>query len=547
MRLRILALRVALGLLALVPLCPFTVSLRAQDLRPLAGRINVAEVDQVLRAGDELERARKWGEALAYYEQALRAHPDLPDLEQRLSGARLHYEIISRYADRSFLSCLQQLREAEALDLYGEVLLNVESHYVETPDWRRFVEQGISATETALGETAFLQRYTLQVTPEQSQQLVSHLRQSMAGRPIRSRHDARDCAALIARTCQRELGLAPQVVILEFACAVATSLDEYSSFLTGDQMDEVLSQIEGNFVGLGVELKADIDALLIVNVIPGGPADAAGIRGGERIVQVDGRSLREVSTETAADMLKGVEGSSVQVAVVSSTGETRQLQLQRRRVEVPSVDRASLLDRQHGVAYMRLTSFQKTTVRDVDAALWKLHREGMQCLILDLRGNPGGLLTASVDVVDRFVAQGAIVSTRGRSPGEDYDYQAQLVGTWRVPLVVLIDENSASASEIFAGAIRDHHRGTLVGARSYGKGSVQGIFPLGTTHAGLRLTTARFYSPGGQPISRRGVQPDVLVHVAAKPDSSGATVNLNRSDVVLDAAVGIARQNVAER
>ena len=153
-----------------------------------------------------------------------------------------------------------------------------------------------------------------------------------------------------------------------------------------------------------------------------------------------------------------------------------------------------------------------------------------------------GLLTASVDVVDRFVSRGHIVSTRGRSAGEDYDYQAHLVGTWRVPLVVLIDGNSASASEIFAGAIRDHRRGTLVGSRSYGKGSVQGIFPLNASHAGLRLTTARFYSPNGQPISRRGVHPDVVVHTAAKADSTGNFVSVSASDPVLDAGVGIARE-----
>jgi carboxyl-terminal processing protease len=204
-----------------------------------------------------------------------------------------------------------------------------------------------------------------------------------------------------------------------------------------------------------------------------------------------------------------------------------------------------MLDPQAGIAYLRMTSFQKTTVRDLDTALWKLHRDGMKYLVIDLRGNPGGLLTASVDIVDRFVTEGAIVSTRGRSPGEDYDYQARLVGTWRVPLVVLIDGNSASASEIFAGAIRDHHRATIVGTRSYGKGSVQGIFPLNTTHAGLRLTTARFYSPSGQPISRRGVQPDVLVHVAAKANADGTGSDADGRDAALDAAVQIARQNGA--
>ena len=430
----------------------------------------------------------------------------------------------------------------ESLDLYGEVLLTIESHYVEVPDWKQLISRGVTALETALAEPAFYQRYGLRNSPDENQRQIEQVQQTLSLRTLRTRHDARDCAAVAARVVQRDLGLPPQAVILEFVCAAATSLDEYSAFLTGSQMEEVLSQIEGNFVGLGVELKAEEDSLLIVHVIPNGPADVGGVQPGDRIVKVDGQSTAVISSETAADMLKGVDGSTVDVTLLSPAGESRQVRMQRRRVDVPSVQDISVIEPKTGVAYIKLNSFQKTTVRDMDAALWKLHRDGMRSLIIDLRGNPGGLLTASVDVVDRFVSEGNIVSTRGRSAGEDYDYQAHLVGTWRVPLVVLVDGNSASASEIFAGAIKDHRRGTLVGSRSYGKGSVQGIFPLNASHAGLRLTTARFYSPNGQPISRRGVHPDVVVHTAAKADSTGNYVSVSASDPVLDAGIGIARE-----
>jgi carboxyl-terminal processing protease len=141
----------------------------------------------------------------------------------------------------------------------------------------------------------------------------------------------------------------------------------------------------------------------------------------------------------------------------------------------------------------------------------------MRHLIIDLRGNPGGLLKAAVDVADKFVMEGLIVSTKGRSPRENFDHRGQIAGTWRVPLVVLIDHDSASASEIFAGAIRDHRRGKVVGVTSYGKGSVQGIFPLAAANVGVRLTTAKWYTPSGQAISGAGVTPDVVVP-AAQPD-----------------------------
>ena len=144
----------------------------------------------------------------------------------------------------------------------------------------------------------------------------------------------------------------------------------------------------------------------------------------------------------------------------------------------------------------------------------------MRSLIVDVRGNPGGLLTSSVEIADRFVSSGVIVSTQGRNPMEDFTHRAQASNTWRVPLVVLIDENSASASEIFAAAIRDHKRGTIVGHQSYGKGSVQGIFPLNVSGGGVRLTTAKFYSPKGTAISQVGVKADVIVQEVAKTDGT---------------------------
>jgi carboxyl-terminal processing protease len=151
-------------------------------------------------------------------------------------------------------------------------------------------------------------------------------------------------------------------------------------------------------------------------------------------------------------------------------------------------------------------------------------------------------------LADKFVSSGTIVSTRGRNAHEDFDYTAHANGTWNVPLVVLIDGDTASASEIFAGAIRDHRRGTVVGQRSYGKGSVQGIFSLHTTAAGIRLTTAKFYSPSGQAISRRGVYPDLVVRTAARPVSDGGKLAAgNAEDAILKAAVQVARDRLLTR
>ena len=217
---------------------------------------------------------------------------------------------------------------------------------------------------------------------------------------------------------------------------------------------------------------------------------------------------------------------------------------------MPSLEDVKILDPATGVAYVKIPAFQKTTAADLENALWDLHKQGMRSLIIDLRGNPGGLLTASVEVADKFIADGGIVSTRGRSEPENFSYRAHRPGTWRVPLVVLIDGDSASASEIFAGAIKDSGRGKIVGVRSYGKGSVQGIFPLGKSGAGARLTTAKFYSPLGHPISNVGVTPDVDVRTAGNnylvafrgaegaPTATPATSDKDRT---LQIAIGVAR------
>jgi carboxyl-terminal processing protease len=305
-------------------------------------------------------------------------------------------------------------------------------------------------------------------------------------------------------------------------------------------MDEIFAQIEGNFVGLGVELKTEPAGLLVVNVIGGGPADLGGIRPGDRIVQVDDKTSAAVSPDQLADVLRGSEGSQVTVVLNDPQGMQRTLKLTRRRVEVPSVEDVRIVDPAAGVGYFKLTSFQKTTPRDVDVALWKLHEQGMRSLIIDLRGNPGGLLKAAVDVADKFVNEGLIVSTRGRSPREDFDHKGQLAGTWRVPLVILIDHDSASASEILAGAVRDHRRGTVVGEKSYGKGSVQGIFPLTVSHTGIRLTTAKWYTPSGQAISGQGIAPDIAVRSAAKP-IPGQPALAPSDDAILSAGMQTAR------
>jgi len=515
------------------------------------------DLASVLELGTRLERERRWAEALSHYEDALKQHPTRPDLQQRVTVARAHYEVCRRYNDPSFATAVTKLTDREALSIYDEVLLKVQSHYVHEPQWQRLVSSGQTSVQVAVTEPLFVARHLSTTPVEKLAALQRDVEQLATSRLVADRRQASDLVQTIAATLRDRYGVPSQAVVMEFVSGAAAGLDEYSGFLTNSQMDELFSQIEGNFVGLGVELKTEKTGLAIVSVIPSGPAHAGGIRAGDMIVAVDGKTPTDTAPDTLADMLRGVEGTQVAVSVRKSEGTLQHMQLTRRRVEIPSVEQIKIIDSQNGIGYFKLTSFQKTTARDVDAALWKLHEQGMKQLIIDLRGNPGGLLKASVDVADRFVYDGLIVATRGRSPREDFDHRGETVGTWRMPLVILIDHDSASASEILAGAIRDHRRGTVVGEKSYGKGSVQGIFPLAAANVGIRLTTAKWYTPSGQAISGQGIKPDVAVAVTktAKPVTETVTAlkpvegaaKSSAPDAVLEAGLQVARNQTSSR
>lgn len=490
----------------------------------IAVEASQAVINELLEKGRSLELTGRWADALTLYEEALHEHPEQPALQAKFDVARLHYSLEQRYDDRSFRDSLRTLRPQQALDQYSDLLGKIESHYYTNPPWQDISRRGASALDIALANENFLRDQGIRVRGQQLEQLRAELKQLPNRYAIRSSRDAAAVANQTARIAKQRIGLSETATLLEFTSAAAGGLDHYSAFLTADQLRDIYSQIEGNFVGLGVELKADNGALLIVDVIPRSPAEQAGIQDGDRITAVDGQPTHSLSTDEAASMLTGEEGSNVRVTVVSPGQAPRELTVRRASVEVPSLEDVKILDPATGVSYIRIPAFQKTTAADLEEALWDLHRQGMRSLIIDLRGNPGGLLTASVEVADKFIADGGIVSTRGRSEQENFSYRAHRPGTWRVPLVVLIDGDSASASEIFAGAIQDSGRGKIIGSRSYGKGSVQGIFPLGKNGAGARLTTARFFSPLGHPISNVGITPDVDAR-RAKPMVAGETTN----------------------
>ncbi|MEM6468231.1 MAG: S41 family peptidase [Planctomycetota bacterium] len=499
---------------------------------------SASTLSDVLEAGASLENQRKWNEAIRHYEKASREFPNHRKIYQRLVISRLHYDVNRRYRDPSFVESTRTMSATQALDLYAEVLANLETHYVERLDWSRLLLHGTAALEIALTERRFVEHGLAGTDPAKVQRFQENIHRRITDRPALSRFDLRGTVAHVANLAQAEIGINPTTVILEYVSGAISTLDPYTRLLSPDQLDDMFSNIEGNFVGLGVELETTPDSLKILSVIPGGPAEEAGLLAGQHIVRVE-HATTDSNPEIAADLLRGPENSLVAVRIRKVDGQTRDLSIPRRRVEVPCVENAHIADAIHRIGYLRLTNFQKTTPRDMERAIWNLKQQGMQSLVLDLRGNPGGLLSAAVELADRFIERGRIVTTRGRNSRENFQYTAHPVNTMDIPLAVLIDSDSASASEIFAGAIADNRRGLVVGERSYGKGSVQGIFRMQAAKFGLCLTTAKFYSPSGTAISQNGVHADLKVNsddITGRLADDGHVIS-DVEDEVLQAAV----------
>ncbi len=303
-----------------------------------------------------------------------------------------------------------------------------------------------------------------------------------------------------------------------------SSLDPHSSYMDAKAFKDMQVQTKGEFGGLGIEVTQEDGIIKVVTPIDDTPAAKAGILSGDIITAIDETPTQGLTLDQAVEKMRGAINSPVKLKVVRGPKkEVKDFTVVRDLIKVQSV-------RSHveegDVAYIRITQFTEQTADGLKAAMEKLKSEippeKFKGYILDLRNNPGGLLDQSIDVVNSFVDRGEIVSTRGRTPEETQRFDARPGGDFSggKPLVVLVNGGSASASEIVAGALQDHKRATLIGTRSFGKGSVQTIMPLGQEGA-LRLTTARYYTPSGRSIQAKGIDPDFKVLEDVPDDLKG--------------------------
>jgi carboxyl-terminal processing protease len=312
--------------------------------------------------------------------------------------------------------------------------------------------------------------------------------------------------------------VAPKELIYSAIKGTLRGLDPHSSFLDPESYREMQVETSGSFGGLGIEITLRDDILTVVSPIDGTPAYRAGLQAGDRIVKIDGLPTKDMQLSDAVKKMRGKPGTKVTISVVrEGWTEPKDFEIQREQIRVHSV---RIHDLGGGIEYIKLRQFQEQTAHDLEQALEKFSQSGMKALVLDLRNNPGGLLTAAVEVTEKFVDDGKlVVYTEGRVRNQNMRFSAHAKKTYStMPMVVLVNQGSASASEIVAGALQDYGRATVVGVQTFGKGSVQTIIPL-SDGSGLRLTTAKYFTPKGRSIHGKGITPDIIVEVPK--DTSG--------------------------
>jgi len=299
-----------------------------------------------------------------------------------------------------------------------------------------------------------------------------------------------------------------------------SELDPHSSFLPEPEYKELDDNARGRYSGIGIDVRKKDQQLVVKAIIDDSPADQAGINPGDIITSINGVPVKGRKLSDAMDELLGDPGTDVVLLVLPPEGDERELKITRKYIQVPTLS-FRLLDKSYG--YFQISHFHKESAIDLEQSLESIRNDGtiLRGLVIDLRDNPGGVLQQAVSMADGFLDEGLIVSTRGRNSTMQLEFSAH-PGQWipEIPLIVIVDRGTASASEVLAGALQDNGRALIIGERTFGKGSVQSVLPL-RNGTGIKLTTARYFTPSGRSIQAEGIHPDVVID----SEDTGATAH----------------------
>ncbi|WP_339730141.1 S41 family peptidase [uncultured Gimesia sp.] len=428
----------------------------------------------------------------------------------------LRNKLSQRYSSPSVVATMQNLDPQKAYSFYLEVNRMIDSRHVQPPSYDVRTKKSLQNLMFAVENQQFMSVNRVSASPERIQMAQRSWQQLMDQSPARNAQEAVTVLRQAADIAGSQLQIQSTAVIYEFTYGSLEALDKHSRFeftpsVSGPRVDAG----GNNIVGVGVQLKTHREGAVILRTLKGGSAEKAGLQRGDVIVGASQQSLRGRSLDEVANLITGPAGSTVSLDIRRGDRDAK-VNLSRQSIRITNISEVKMVDAQQKIGLIRLEKFGEGAVQELDQALWSLHRQGMKSLVFDLRGNPGGLLTEAISISNRFVPSGKIVSTRGRNQGDNSVESATQTQTWKMPLVVLVDGDSASASEIFAAAVQENRRGLIIGRKTYGKGTVQTHFPLQSVSGTFWLTTAKFYSPTGREMAGAGVTPDVHVNMSER-------------------------------
>jgi carboxyl-terminal processing protease len=497
-------------------------------------------IDKLEREALAFEKLGQWESACEAYERILRLRTDEPGIKERYVHCVRRLWQVRRHHDDSYRKEVLSIEFGQAVHLYIVVRDLLLDHSLERKklDPARLFKKGVEELAFALADPFFRdQHIPAELHPKVDAFRLVMLQTWGDTNPL-SRKDAVKQVGEIAMAAQAYLRLNPSVVVMEFTCGACYSLDEYTVYLTPGQLRDLLTSLRGPIGGVGLTLMLQDNNVVIQQVDIGSPAARAELSPNDQIISIDKKAVAALPIETVAAMLEGPPGSVVEIEVISAAFGMRTVPMRREPMVLPSIMDEKWLA--PAIGYLHITGFQESTPRELDEALARLGESGMKALVLDLRGNGGGMFEAAVEVARRFLSSGVIATKQHLDDKCNIITtlcEAKNPGALTIPLVILIDNDTASSAEVLAGALKENNRATLVGQQTYGKGCTQFLLKLpdfkgGLPTGGMRLTVAKVFSPKGLPYTGRGVLPDI----AAEADLMMAQ-SMMRGDAPLTAAL----------
>jgi len=481
---------------------------------------------QMIEEANELFVSKQWRNALVLYKRVRLTSLADDEVDRRIDACYRWLSLEMRHRSKEFSASLEKMTKATGEYLLISLLKRIDQHYVSPPSNDALLKAVAEQIRGFAESTSAQQRYAALRQPKTRPRLTAAaaMLEDAALGP-----DALDPGEVKAAVGSRLLDahqtdLPPGVLLSEVVYGVVAALDRYSIYMPPDRLKELEIETKGHFCGIGAEVTMRGKLLTIITPMAGGPAAKAGLLPEDRLILIDGKwGPPTIPRMQAIKRLRGAHRAPVEIHVVTD-GEPFPVKhhLLRGVIPVASVRESRILDGTPGVGHVVLVAFSQKASAELAQSLRQLESEGLRALVLDLRGNSGGLLEAAADVADLFIDRGVIVSTRGRTKSSVQTYRAKRPGSHtQYPVAVLVDGRSASASEIVASVIRDHRRGPLVGTRTVGKGSVQAMVRFKApgrrdTLGGANLTVARYFPPCGESFDGVGISPDIAVDLNNK-------------------------------